>query len=100
MCPGDGGMGFDESHEILPALRVCRPGQLVRKIEVVPADDAVLDQAVAGFGYFLLLLLGLSELMGVADGHSAGEFVGQLDLVELFFDGLPEFEIIDVAQDE
>ncbi len=61
MRPSDGGMGLDETHEILPAPRVCRPTQLVREIEVVPADDAVLEQAVAGFGDFLFLLFGLSE---------------------------------------
>ena len=100
MRPGDGGMGLDETHEILPALCISSSGQPVREVEVVPADDALLDQTVAGFGNFLLLLFGLRELMGVADGHGAGEFVGQLHLVELLFDGLPEFEIVDVAQDE
>jgi hypothetical protein len=38
--------------------------------------------------------------MGVANGHGTSEFVGQLDLVELFFNCLTEFEVVYIAQDE
>ncbi len=58
--------------------------------EIVPADDAVPDQPVAGFGDFLLFLLGLGELAGIADGDGAGETVRQFDLAELHFNRLPQ----------
>ena len=67
---------------------------------MAPADDAVLDQPVAGLRDLLLLLFGLGELTRVADGDGACEAVGQLDLVQLSFDGTAQVEIVDVAQDE
>ena len=71
--------------------------ELVSEVEVVPADDGVLDKAVAGFRDLLLLLFGLGELAGVAYGDGAGEPIGQFDLVELALDGLPQVEIIDIS---
>ncbi len=53
------------------------------KVEVVPTDDAVFDEAVAGLGDLLFLFFGLGELAGIADGDGAGETVGEFDLVEL-----------------
>jgi len=67
---------------------------------MVPADDGVPDQPVAGFRDLLFLLFGPGVFAGVSDGHGAGETVGQFDLVELFLDGLPWSRIVDVAQDE
>ena len=50
--------------------------QLVGQKEIVPADDGILDQSVASFGYLLLFLIGLRELPGIAHGHSAGKAMG------------------------
>jgi hypothetical protein len=68
---------------------VAEGGELVLEVEVVPADDAVLDQPVARLGELLLLLLGLQELPRAAHGHVTGEAVGQLDPAELLLDRLP-----------
>ena len=70
------------------------------EIEVIPADDGVLDKPVAGLGDLLFLLFGQGEPTGIADSDGTGEPVGQFDLVELALDGLPQGEVIDIAQDE
>mgnify|MGYP003640524703 CR=1 FL=1 len=57
--------------------------ELVSEVEVVPTDDAVFDETVAGLGDLLFLFFGLGELAGIANGDGAGEAVGEFDLVEL-----------------
>nr|WP_240686423.1 hypothetical protein [Aliiroseovarius marinus] len=74
--------------------------ELVGEVEVVPTDDAVFDEAVAGLGDLLFLFFGLGELAGIANGDGAGEAVGEFNLVELALDGLPQTQIIDIAQNE
>ena len=49
-------------------------------MKVIPADDAVLNQSVAGFGNLLFLLFGLGELALIADSHDTSEAVGEFDL--------------------
>ncbi len=63
--------------------------ELASEVEVIPTDDAILDQSITGFRNFLIFLFGLCKLTRVANSHGARETVGQHDLVELFFDGLP-----------
>lgn len=70
------------------------------KIEIIPADDAVFNEPVAGLGDLLLFLFDLRELSRVANGNGACEPIGQFDLVELLLDSLPQFQIVDIAQDE
>ena len=70
------------------------------KIEIIPADDAVFNEPVAGLGDLLLFLFDLRALSRVANGNGAGEPIGQFDLVELLLDSLPQFQIVDIAQDE
>ena len=70
------------------------------QVKIIPTNDAVFDEAVAGLCDFLFFLFHLGELTGVADGHGAGETVGQLNLVELTLDSLAQGEIVDVTQDE
>ena len=81
-------------------LRVRDLADPAGEIEIIPADNTVLDQPVAAFRNLLFLFFSLGEFARISDRDGAGEFVGQLDLVELFFDGLSQFDIIDVAQDE
>ena len=70
------------------------------QIEIIPTDDAVFDQPVAGLCDFLFFLFSLGELSWVPDSYGAGETVGKFNLVELFFDGLSQGKVVDVAQDE
>ena len=60
MGPGEHGMAGDRGQEGLFLPGVAQRGELVLEVEVVPADDAVLDQPVARLGDLLVLLLGLA----------------------------------------
>ena len=93
-------MTGDRGHECLFLPGVAQGGELVLEVEVVPADDAVLDQPVARLGDLLILLLGLQEFPRVADRHVTGEAVGQLDPAELLLDGLPQGQIIEIAENK
>lgn len=97
MRPGHEGMCCDRTTKIFLGFGIWCLFELASKVEVVPTDDGVLDEAVAGFRDFLLLLLGLGELAGVAYGDGAGESIGQFDLVEMALDGLPQSEIVDIS---
>ena len=81
-------MGCDQLQQVFSGLDVWCLLELSGEVEVVPADDAVFDQSIAGLGDFLLFLFGLGEPTRISDGDCAGEAVGQLYLVELFFNGL------------
>ena len=93
-------MGNDCASQIFTGLGIRRLLDLSGEIEIIPADDGVPDQPVAGFCDLLLFLFGLGVFARVSYGHGAGEAVGEFDLVELFLDGLPEREVIDIAQDK
>jgi len=68
--------------------------------QVIPTDDGVLDETVAGLGDFLLLLVSGAELPWVSDGDRAGEPIAEFDPVEQVLDRHAQLEIVDVAQDE
>ena len=55
--------------------------ELAREVEIIPADDGVFDQAIAGLGYLQFFFLDLRELTRIAYGDSTGEAVGQFHLV-------------------
>lgn len=55
--------------------------QLLRKVEIIPADDAVLDESLAGFGHLLVFFLRLQKLARIAHRDGA--------LDELLFVALP-----------
>ena len=88
------------AEQIVCRSRVGRPLELPCEAEMVPADDAVPDQLVAGFGGFLIFLLGPGELAANANGGGAGETARQLDLAGLHFNRLPQDGIIDIAMHE
>lgn len=92
-------MGFDRDHHFGVCGGLGCP-EAHFEIEVVPADNRVLDQPVAGFGHLLILLQREYEISRAADGHGAREPIGQLDLVELGFDGHTQIDLVDVAKDE
>ena len=57
------------------ASRVGGLGDLLRQVEVVPADDRVLDQPLAPLGHLLVRLLGLVQFASVADRDRPRELV-------------------------
>lgn len=63
---------------------------LAGEVEIIPTDDAIFDETVAAFRDFLLFFFRLHEFTRVADGDGAGKFIGQLNLVELFFNCLSQ----------
>ena len=61
---------------------------------------AVPDQSIAAFCNLLIGLVSLFQTIWVSDRNSAGEPVRQFDFVQLLLNGLAQFELVDVVQDE
>jgi hypothetical protein len=53
-------------------------GEFLRQVQVIPADDAILDEPFAGFGHLLVLLLRLQEFTWIVDRDRACEGVNKL----------------------
>ena len=68
--------------------------------QVIPTNDGILDEAVAGLGDLLLLLVSSAEFTGVADGDRASESIPEFDPVEQVLDRHAQFNVINVTQDE
>ncbi|BCT66846.1 hypothetical protein NNRS527_00414 [Nitrosospira sp. NRS527] len=100
MAPGCGGAVPQRLDEFLAFGGVVDGGELLRQIQVIPADNAILDEALAGLGGLLILLFGVQKLPWAANGHSAGEAMHVLDAVEHFFDRHAQLRFVDVAQNE
>jgi TIR domain len=60
-------------------------GEFLRQIQVIPADDAILDEPFAG--HLLVFLLRLQEFAWIADRDRAREGVDMLDAAEHLFNG-------------
>ena len=76
MLPGDHRTAGDRLQKrVTSGLIVCL-GELLRQVQVIPADDAVLDQPLAAFGDFLFLLLRLNEFPRTTHRYGPRESVG------------------------
>lgn len=75
-------MSGDHVKHVFPGFGVIGFFHPACEVEIVPADDAVFDELVAGFGDLLFFLLGLGKLARVADGDGTGEAAGKLDLID------------------
>ena len=75
--------------ECLAVSGICDLLQLLGQLEIIPADDAVLDEPLAGFGHLLVFFLGLQEFPGVAHRDGAREAVYMLNPIQLLLGGLP-----------
>ena len=60
------------------------------RVEIIPADDAVFDEPLAGFGHLLVFFRGLQEFPWVGHRDGAREAVYMLNPIQLLFDGLPQ----------
>jgi hypothetical protein len=63
--------------QFFPFGRIIDLGEFLRQIQVIPADDAILDEPFAGFGH-LLVFLRLQEFAWIADRDRAREGVDML----------------------
>ena len=68
--------------QFLPFGQIIDLGEFLRQIQVIPADDAILDEPFAGFGHLLVFLLRLQEFAWIADRDRAREGVDMLDAAE------------------
>jgi hypothetical protein len=73
---GDG--GADLGSEFVGGCLV----EAILEQQVIPANNGILDKAVAGLGDLLLLLVSGAEFTRVADGDRARESIAELDPVE------------------
>ncbi|MDE0533252.1 MAG: hypothetical protein OXI01_17640 [Albidovulum sp.] len=93
---------INRDHAGQPVLFLPDPGSLepAGHAEIIPADDAVLDEPAAAFGYLLLDLAGMFETARISDRDGARGAVREIDPIELLLDCLPRFNPVDVARDE
>ncbi|WP_374847589.1 hypothetical protein, partial [Brucella thiophenivorans] len=70
-------MGLDGLHHLGVRFGISSPKARF-KVEIIPANDGILDQAVARFGDLLIFLQGEDELARAANGHRPGKAVGQI----------------------
>jgi hypothetical protein len=68
--------------QFLPFGWIIDLGEFLRQIEVIPADDAILDEPFAGFGHLLVFFLRLQEFAWIADRDRAREGMDMLDAAE------------------
>ena len=76
-------MCCDQTLQVFFGLEVWCLFDLSSEIQIVPANDAIFDEAIAGLCDFLFFLLGLGVFARISNGHGAGEAVGEFDFVEL-----------------
>src|ERR1700724_1690209 len=84
----------------LSTLGVIHLRQLLGYVEIVPADDAVLDKPIARFGHFLFLFFRLQKLTRIPYRHRPRETVYMFDSIEHSFDGDTQRRLVDHTQDE
>ena len=91
---------MERDHPLKPVLLLRGSGglDLTGQVEIVPANGAVLDEAVAVFGDLLFAFPGMLETAWISECDGPGEAVRELDPVGLLLDCLAQFDLIDVAQ--
>ena len=80
----------------------CGTGEcnFLRQVEVIPAYYAVPDQSIAAFCNLLIGLVSVFQTIWISDRNGAGEPVRQFDFAQLLLNGLAQFDLVDVVQDE
>ncbi|MCY4137270.1 MAG: hypothetical protein OXF56_03265 [Rhodobacteraceae bacterium] len=69
------------------------------QVETVPADDAVPCEVGAALANLPVFFFGMFDTARIADRDSPG-ICSRVDLVELLLDRLPQFDLVDIMQDE
>src|SRR5260221_13726331 len=86
--------------EALPLFGVGRLCELLREVQIVPTHETILDEPFTALGKLLFVLLSLEELARIADRHGASEAMRSRNLVELAFNCLAQWDVVNVAQEE
>ena len=67
--------------QFLPFGRIIDLGEFLRQIQVIPADDAILDEPFAGFGHLVVFLLRLFRHQMLTYLTSKGLTDAQIQLI-------------------
>src|ERR1700692_1599927 len=78
-----------------PFGRIIDLGEFLLQIQVIPADDAIVDEPFAGFGHLLVFLLRLQEFAWIACRDRAREGVDMLDAAEHLFNGHAQHRLVE-----
>jgi hypothetical protein len=65
--------------QLLPFGRLIALSEFLRPIQLIPADDAILDEPFAAFGHLLVFPLRLQAFAWIADRDRAREDVDMLE---------------------
>jgi integrase len=84
--------------QFLPAGRIIDLGEFLRQKQVIPADDAILDEPLQASA--ISFLLRLQEFAWIADRDRAREGVDMLDAAEHLFNGHAQHRLVDHPQIE
>ena len=88
------------SSNLLRSSSLSASVNFLRQVEVIPAYYAVPDQSIAAFCNLLIGLVSVFQTIWISDRNGAGEPVHQFDFVQLLLNGLAQFDLVDVVQDE
>ena len=91
---------FDDVQQPFALFLALCQCNFLRQVEVIPAYYAILDQSIAAFGDLLIGLFSVFQTIWISDRDGACESVCQFDLVQLLLNGLAQFDLVDVLQDE
>jgi hypothetical protein len=84
MRPGNDRTGLNGCQHLLSFFPIRFVHNLFGEIEVIPKNDGVLDQALAGFGLFLLFFGCLGKFLVIAIENSISKFMRMFYFIELF----------------
>jgi hypothetical protein len=82
----------------LSALGIGFLRNFLGQIEIIPADESVLEQTPTPFSEFLFDLFAIQEGVVVAERDGLRELMSIFAFVQLLFDRLPECHLINEAQ--
>ena len=88
---------FDDILSLAIGFSVC---DLLRQVQVIPANNRVLNEASATLNNFLLVLRLNIELLIVTKTDCSGKFVRQFNFAQFNFNDLSHLNIINIVQNK
>ena len=93
-------MSFDDVQQPFALFLGFCQCNFLRQVKVISAYYAVPDHSIAAFCNLLIGLVSVFQTIWISDRNGAGEPVRQFDFVQLLLNGLAQFDLVDVVQDE